>query len=435
MEVYAGFISQTDYEIGRIIDFLEKSGQLDNTLIAVLIGDNGAAESGKDNGRFQTNNPDDTKEQILAKSLKNIDELGSENSSALYPDGWAAAANTPFRYYKSYATFEGGTRDPLILFYPKKIKDKGGIRNQYSYVNDILPTTIELTGTKVPAVINGYVQEPIEGTSLAYTVEPENKNVPERHTIQYHEMTGGYGIYKVGWKATFHHDRAKRIPVSEEKWHLYNTKVDFNESNDLAAQNPDKVKELADAFDAEAWKYNVYPLKGEWEVKNQNIFGDTKKVVLRRGNYFTSNSAPHFTDNSYVITANVDIPASGAQGVLLSYGNTLSGISFYVKDKKLAFAYNSDGKLLEVISTKTIPAGKVELKANVVYSKEGQNKLISIYINGEQVGIRDLGKITTARSGSEGLEVGKDIGTSVTTSYKVPFAFTGDIEQVVVDFK
>ncbi|MDB5258781.1 MAG: hypothetical protein JWM14_3476, partial [Chitinophagaceae bacterium] len=287
MEVYAGFLSQTDYEIGRIVQFIESIGQLDNTLIAVMIGDNGAEGGAKEFGKFITLNPNDAREKSLAEEVKNLDKLGTEASSALYPDGWAAATNTPFRFYKSYGNYEGGTHDPLILFYPKKIKDKGGVRNQYSYINDILPTTVELTGVRVPTVINGYAQEPIEGTSLAYTIETQNKNLPERHTIQYNEMTGAYSIYKDGWKASFPHDRAKRIPKSEERWYLYHIKEDFNEINDLSAQYPDKLKELADAFDAEAWKYNVYPLKDEWTVSNQNIFENNKKVVLRRNNYFT----------------------------------------------------------------------------------------------------------------------------------------------------
>lgn len=433
MEVYAGFVSQTDHEIGRVIDFIEKLGQLDNTLIAVVIGDNGAEGGGKENGRFLPAGPDDSKEQKLANELKNIDKLGTENSSALYPDGWAAATNTPFRFYKSYANFEGGTRDGLILFYPAKIKDKGGIRNQYSYVNDILPTTVELTGVKVPTIINGYPQEPVEGTSLAYTIEPENKNLPERHTIQYHEMTGGYAIYKDGWKAAFTHDRAKRISATEEKWYLYNTREDFNEQNNLADKYPDKLKELAAAFDAEAWKYNVYPLKDKWVATNNNTFDNVKKIVLRPGNYFTSSTAPKFNTNSYTITATAEIAQAGAQGVLLSVGSSLGGISFYVKDKKLVFAYNADGKLIEVKSTKEIPVGKVDLKAEVAYSNEGKNKAITLFINGEQVANKDLGKISSVGPGVEGLEVGKDIGLPVSTAYKAPFAFTGKLNEVIIE--
>lgn len=435
IEVYAGFVSQTDHEIGRIVDFIEQIGQLDNTLIAVLIGDNGAEGGAREYGRFLSTNPDDTREQVLAQEVKNLDKLGTEFSQALYPDGWAAATNTPFRYYKSYANFEGGTHDPLILFYPNKIKEKGGVRNQYSYVDDILPTTVELTGAKVPTVINGYPQEPIEGTSLAYTIEPENKNLAERHTVQYHEMTGSYAIYKDGWKASFPHDRAKRIPVSEEKWHLYNVREDFNELNDLAAQNPDKVKELAELFDAEAWKYNVYPLKDNWEIKNQNIFGDTKRWVLRPGNYFTSFSLLRFYNNSYSITASAEIAKTGNQGVLFSVGGNASGLSLYVKDKKLWFAYNTDGKLIELSSEKAIPEGNVELKADVAYSNEGKNKAITLFINNEKVATKDLGKIGTPRNSVEGLDVGTDRGTSVSTSYPAPFSFTGKLSDIVIELK
>lgn len=435
MEVYAGFVSHTDYEIGRVVNFIEQIGQLDNTLIAVIVGDNGAEGGAREFGRFITSNPDDAREQILANEIRNLDKLGTEYSSALYPDGWASATNTPFRFYKSYPNFEGGTHDPLILFYPRKIKDKGGIRNQYSFVSDILPTTVELTGVKVPTVINGYPQEPIEGTSLAYTIEPENKNLPERHTIQYHEMTGGYAIYKDGWKASFPHDRTKRIPPEEEKWHLYNVREDYNELKDVAAQYPDKVKELAEVFDAEAWKYNVYPLKGEWKVNNQNIFADARKIVLRTGNYYTRTAGPRFYSDSYSITANAEISQAGSQGVLFSYGNVLSGISLYVKDKRLAFAYNADGKLIELRSGKDVPAGKVVLKAEVVYSNEGKDKTVTLYINGEQVATKALGKISNANSGYEGLEVGRDVGTAVSTSYKSPFVFNGKLEDVILEFK
>lgn len=435
IELYAGFISQTDHEIGRVIDFIEQLGQLDNTLVVVLIGDNGAEGGAREYGRFLPSGPDDTREQILANEVKNLDKLGTEFSQALYPDGWAAATNTPFRFYKSYASFEGGTHDPLVLFYPRKIKDKGGIRTQYSYVNDILPTTIELTGTKIPTVINGYPQESLEGTSLAYTIEPENKNLPERHTVQYHEMTGGYAIYKDGWKASFPHDRVKRIPVSEEKWHLYNVREDFNEINDLAAQYPDKIKELAALFDTEALKYNVYPLKDTWEIKNANIFGDSKHVVLHQGNYFTSFTLLRFTNNSYTITANAEIPQTGAQGVLLSVGGNPGGISLYLRDNKFVFAYNAEGKLIEIVSDKPIPAGKVELKVDVIYSNEGKNKAITLYINGDQVATKDLGKIGAPRFSVEGLDVGEDRGTAVSASYESPFAFTGKIQDVIIDLK
>ena len=245
-------------------------------------------------------------------------------------------------------------------------------------------------------------------------------------------MTGSHSLYKDGWKASFPHDRTKRIPASEERWYLYNVREDFNEQNDLAAKYPEKVKELAEAFEAEAWKYNVYPLKDDWAVNNQTAFGNAKKIVLYKGNFLSRSATPKFYNDSYSITANAEV-TSTTQGVLFSFGNALSGISLYVKDKKLAFAYNADGKLIEVKSEKEIPAGKVSLKAEVSYSNNGKNKAVSLFINGQQVGSRNLGTISNASSGDDGLEVGRDLGTTVTTSYRAPFEFSGKINEVVLE--
>ncbi|MDR2774429.1 MAG: arylsulfatase, partial [Tannerella sp.] len=267
METYAGFVSHTDHEIGRIISHIEQIGQLDNTLVVLMIGDNGAPP-GSVNGTFLPAKQGETNKQLFARELENLDLIGSAETKPKYPGGWAAATNTPFRYTKGNPCWEGGTHDPLILFYPKRIKDTGGVRTQYSYVNDILPTTVELTGVKIPEIINGYRQEPVEGVSLAYSVD--NPKAPERHTVQYHEMTGSYAIYKDGWKASFPNGVADRAPDSNGVY-LFHTKEDFNEINDLAAKYPEKAKELAEVFEAEAWKYNVYPLKNKWKNENPLI--------------------------------------------------------------------------------------------------------------------------------------------------------------------
>ncbi|MDR0575129.1 MAG: arylsulfatase [Tannerella sp.] len=275
IETYAGFVSHTDHEIGRIVSLLEELGQLDNTLIVVMIGDNGATGAGKEYGRVLPNRKGETAEQHFARDLANIDKTGSAETKPMYPAGWASATNTPFRYYKGNPVWEGGTHDPLILFYPKKIKEKGGVRTQYSYVSDILPTTIELTGAKAPDVIDGYRQQPIEGVSLAYSID--SPDAPERHTVQYHEMTGSYAIYKDGWKASFPNGVANRAE-NPNGVYLYHVREDFNEVHDLAGKYPEKVKELANVFEAEAWKYNVYPLKNKWENKNPLIKKYTKRT-------------------------------------------------------------------------------------------------------------------------------------------------------------
>ncbi|MFT4204223.1 MAG: arylsulfatase [Chitinophagaceae bacterium] len=279
IETYAGFVSFTDYQVGRLINYLDTSGQLDNTLIFLLIGDNGATNAGGINGHIVKRRPQYLKRNGLTQKesdLRDIDRIGDSTTNPLYPSGWAAATNTPFRYYKGNPSWEGGTRDPLVIFYPKKITEKGAVRSQYSYVDDILPTTIELTGIQVPEAINGYKQRPFEGVSLAYSIADENAK--ERHTVQYNEMTGSYSIYKDGWKASFTNGIANRAEDTSKPYapHLYNTKVDFNETNNLADKYPEKVKELSELFDREAWKYNVYPLKNKWESNNPYIKQNNK---------------------------------------------------------------------------------------------------------------------------------------------------------------
>ncbi|MDR3268231.1 MAG: arylsulfatase [Tannerella sp.] len=438
MELYAGFVSQTDYEVGRLIDFIEQTGQLDNTLIVLSIGDNGAEGSGRELGRFLPRDvKEDAKAQIVDDELKKLDLLGTEYSFAHYPDGWAAATNTPFRFYKGYPNYEGGTQNPLIVFYPKKIKDKGGIRRQYSFVSDILPTTVELAGARVPTVINGYPQEPVEGVSLAYTIEPESKNAPERHTVQYYEMTGAYAIYHDGWKASFPHDsygyRLRGEPEPAE-WHLYHLREDINEITDLAVQYPEKVKELAELFEAEAWKYNVYPLKDQWKNARRFVFDGRKQLVfyLESRSYAEALGFQFVNAPSYTITAETEIPASGAEGVLLSFGNASSGISFYVKNKKLAFAYNAAGKQTEVRSDRNIPQGKVVFKAEVEGEK---NKTVTLFINDEKVVARDIETplaIMTPLPWTV-IQAGRNFGSPVSTAYKSPFTFTGNLRKVTVD--
>jgi arylsulfatase len=276
IETFAGFVSHTDHEIGRIVTLLEEIGQLDNTLIVLMIGDNGAA-SETPIGNFLTKKQNETQEQFFARQLDSLHLIGSAQSKPNFPIGWAGATNTPFRFHKAVSNWEGGTHDPLIVFYPKRIKEKGAIRTQYTYVNDILPTTVELTGVKVPAVINGYKQEPAEGISLAYSID--NPNAPERHTLQYLEWNSSYAIYKDGWKASFPNGIANRAENREkpDAVYLFNIREDFNELHDLADKYPDKVKELAGLFEAEAWKHNVYPLKRNWVNENPLILKYSKE--------------------------------------------------------------------------------------------------------------------------------------------------------------
>jgi arylsulfatase len=278
MEVYAGFLEYTDFEIGRLLTHLKTSGQLENTAVFVIIGDNGASKEGLEYGvttksvRFGVDNI--TRADYRKLVLSEYDKIGGKEvaSVANYPLGWAQAANTPFKFWKSDANAEGATHNPLIVYYPKGIKEKGGIRNQYAHLIDLYPTIQEITGVKQPVAIHGVKQDPLQGTSLAYSLN--DKSAASKHTQQYYCIFGNRAIYKDGWKASAAHhpnsleffnyaDEQKQVIENNpdnEVWELYNLNEDFNERIDLAKKFPEKLKELKDLFDSEAARYNVYPL-------------------------------------------------------------------------------------------------------------------------------------------------------------------------------
>jgi len=437
MEVYAGFLSQTDYEIGRIVRYLKEIGQLDNTLIAVSIGDNGASKEGTFVGFVNSYDPAWTEEQVLQQNIKDQDLIGTEFAKANYPLGWAAACNAPFRQWKTDANTEGGTRNPLILFYPTKIKDKGGIRNQYSHVSDILPTTIELAGVKVPEAINGIKQDPIEGISLAYSVN--DSKAASRHRVQYYEVLGTRSVYKDGWKAGVLHKRGEDF--SKDVWELYNQNEDYNERFNLAAKNPTKLKELQTTFDSLAALYNIYPLKdgtGPIPTVGPNLFEGKEQVVLYPGlTSIVELAAPKLTGRSFAITADIDIPAGGANGVLFSTGGYASGISLFIQDNKPQFVYNTGVEKYKVISDKNIPSGKALVKFEFVYAdaKPSGSGVGTLYINDQKVGEVKVARTVTSLYAHEGLNVGFDDLTTVSESYKAPFAFTGKLNKIILDFK
>jgi arylsulfatase A-like enzyme len=278
MEVYAGFLEYTDYEIGRLVEHLKTTGQFENTVFLVVIGDNGGSKEGYEYGvtnkLLNYDQPNPSREEYKKYIISQYDKIGGKDviTAANYPLGWAQATNTPFRLWKSDANAEGSTHNPLIVHFPKLIKEKGGIRTQYGHVIDIYPTIAELTGIKQPEYLKGYKQDEIHGTSLGYAIN--DKAAPNRHTQQYFTILGNRAIVKDGWKASAAH-RPDRFDlykyqgdpksdavnnVETEVWELYNLNEDFNELNNLADKNPQKLKELKDLFDQEAAKYNIYPL-------------------------------------------------------------------------------------------------------------------------------------------------------------------------------
>jgi arylsulfatase A-like enzyme len=288
MEVYAGYLTYTDYEVGRVVHFLKEINQLDNTIIFLVIGDNGASKEGTADGVVKAkyaprNNKTLTEQAYLKLNEDAINEIGTPEAQANYPLGWAQAANTPFKYWKQDANSEGGTRNPLIVFYPKGIQEKGGVRTQYGHVIDLLPTTLEYTGISIPEYIRGVKQDSIQGTSLVYSFN--NATAKARHTEQHYYIFGSRSIYKDGWKAeTLHRpdyidendfkDSTKQKPVqdfSKDVWELYNLNDDFNERIDLAKKYPEKLAELKALFEEHAKKYNIYPFIDWDDVFNRRI--------------------------------------------------------------------------------------------------------------------------------------------------------------------
>ena len=267
MEVYAGYLTYTDFEVGRLINHLKEINQLDNTLVFVMIGDNGASKEGTLNGDVDRSFCDKklTDQELISYNLNKIGEIGTGTATqGNYPLGWAQAANTPFKFWKQDANSEGGTRNPLIVVWPKKIKDKGGIRTQYSHVIDIFPTTLELLGIKTPDRIKGIEQQPVEGTSLAYSID--DAKAPSRHTLQYYYIYGARSIYQNGWKAELAYPNSfvtgnaeSKQSFDENAWELYNLNEDYTERIDLAKKNPEKLAELKALYEEQAKAHHLYP--------------------------------------------------------------------------------------------------------------------------------------------------------------------------------
>lgn len=444
MEVYAGFLTHTDYEFGRLVNYIREIGQADNTVILVSIGDNGSSHSspnGSLNGYINSLN----EEKQVAELYKNINKLGTEHSFEDAPMGWTQATNTPFRLWKADPNSEGGTHQPLIAYWPKGGFEKGGIRNQYGHVIDLAPTIYELTGAKVPAVIKGYQQKPIEGTSLVYALK--DAKALNRHTVQYYELFGKRAIVKDGWKASVFHKPG--TDFAKDVWELYHLDDDFNERINLAAKYPDKVKELQAVFDAEAVKYNVFPLNDYAAGHSaggleRTPFASKNRIVLYPGiDQMLTYSGPQFQYDPFTITANVERKSKADQGVLFASGSEFDGLSLFIKDGKFTVAHNSGSVVKHLVSSIPVPLGKSKLKFEFNYvdpkNKKDRNAAAgteSIYINDQKVAERAVrayeGRIAVYK---DGIDVGADRNSPVSDKYQVPFAFTGKLNHVTIEYK
>jgi arylsulfatase len=443
-EVYAGFLSHADNEIGRLLDHLEETGELDNTLI-VLVSDNGASGEGGPNGSVNENKIFNGLPDRIEENLPFIDDLGSPRTYNHYPTGWAWSFNTPFKMWKRYSNFEGGTADPMIVSWPEGLKATGACR-RFTHAIDIVPTIYEVLGLEPPEVVKGHTQHELEGISFAATfVDSEAKTAKE---TQFFSMLGTRAIWHDGWKATAVVPAAPQTwhNFSTQRWELYDTENDPSECHDLAAQHPEKVQDLVARWWVEAGRYGALPIETRSAVE---ILGaERPQLSAPRDRYIyypgcaeiPESAAPNIRNRSYTIAVEVTIDTEEAGGVLFSQGARFGGHALYVKDGKLKYVNNFVGLQEQVVeSTEPVPTGHVVLSAS--FAREGDSMpaegTLTLHIRDAVVG---EGRIKTQPGyfslAGEGLNVGKDTAEPITDDYPgdSPFAFVGGtIHKAVVD--
>ena len=445
MEVYAAFLAQTDYEVGRMLEAIRAEGHTDDTVVIYIAGDNGASAEGGVDGR------DAITAQGVPESLEEresqADALGSETFTNMYATAWAWATNSPFQWAKRVASHLGGTRDAMVVSWPGHINSAGGLRSQFHHVIDIAPTIYELAGIKPPDVVNGVKQTPLEGTSLVYTFDHPDE--PSHHQVQYFEMLGSRGIYKDGWWAgSFNHlpwngaADAATPPPDQRPWELYNLDQDYSQAHNLAAQNPQKLDELKKLFDSEARRNNVYPLEPGRTPQPSVIAGRTHFVFHEGDRRMPTASSPRLAGRAHRIDAEVVIPASGAEGVIIAQGSRQGGFTLYVKSGHVTYETSSFGHLTgSLVSTEALGAGKasivVEVSPTGGAERGGQGGALArpipvvarLMVNGKPAGEARFAGF----AGGDILDIGSDLVSPVSPKYASPFAFTGKIDAVTID--
>jgi arylsulfatase A-like enzyme len=445
-EVYAGFLAHTDDQIGRLLGFLDDNGWRENTLV-VLVSDNGASGEGGPNGsvnemKFANGIPD-----TIEANLSLLDELGSPTTYNHYPNGWAMAFNTPFKMWKRYE-FNGGTSDPCIISWPEGLKSTGEIRDHYHHAIDLVPTILDVLGVEAPETIKGHVQSRFDGVSMRSSFDDAAS--PTTRTTQFYAMLGSRAIWHDGWKAVTNHPTLSGWShFNDDEWELYNTAVDRSELHNLAAEQPEKVRELVNLWYAEAGANGAFPLDDRSALEIMITPRPVLSPPRDRYVYFPDaadvpeSQAVNVRNRSYVIGALVDIPAPGAQGVLFSHGSPFGGHTLYVKDNRLHYVYNFVGMAEQKIdATADIPVGE-NLILSASFDKSGEDPpgvatgLLSLWHEDTKVGEGPIktqpGKFMIA---GEGLCVGRDSGAGVTSDYpgERPWKFTGGtINRVAVD--
>jgi arylsulfatase len=452
MEVFAAYGANCDYHMGRIVDAVKQLPGADNTIFIYIAGDNGSSAEGGLEGSVNENLFFNGFTEKWQDNLKVIDELGGPKYFNHFPAAWAHAMDTPFQWTKQVASHFGGTRNPMIISWPARIKDKGGLRSQFMHVIDIVPTLYEVTGVTPPLILNGVTQKPIEGISFAYTFD--SATAKGRRRTQYFEMGANRGIYHDGWMASAISVPPwtavrKDLDPDKETWELYDVDKDFTQAHDIAAANPQKLRQMEDLWWAEASKYGVLPM--DWRVAERfsaelagrpSLAGNAKTLVYYPGQIgLPPEASPRVLNKSWTLTADLDVPAAGAEGMIATQGGIVGGYGLYMRDGKPVFVYNYLALERTTVAAKErVPAGKVQVKVDFVYQggpKElGKGAVVTMTVNGKTVGQGKLAATIPATIGiDEGFDVGEDVGSPVDFTYKPPFRFTGTIEKVTIDLK
>lgn len=436
MEAFAGMLTHTDEQIGRLIDYLEKSKQLDNTVI-VFLSDNGASAEGGIDGRFNGMRGQDVtvrSPEELEYAYEHLDEIGTELAFNHYPTGWANCGNTPFQWYKIWA-HEGGIKDPLIIRYPKGIRQPGEVRSQYHHVSDITPTILDIIGVEKPDFIKGVPQKPCTGVSMKYSFN--DAKAPGKKYIQYYEVHGNRGIYKDGWKAVVNHCFVE--DYAKDEWELYHVAEDYSEKYNVADKYPEKLRELQEDFMHEAGKYGVFPmLRFSMHGKPENLsrqFGEQipmpeKKILfehVRKPFDLVRNRNIMSQSVSHTVTAEIYRDSREQEGVLYSNGQRFGGTTFYIKDNHLKYTYNAN--LTAYYSAESdieIPTGSVSVAYSFV--RENDTAKVILFINDKAVGETIVERF--AYMIGFAATVGANYYSPVSPDYEVPFAFTGKIQKL-----
>lgn len=447
MEVYAGFAVHTDEQVGRLVKALTAMGDLDNTVFMFIAGDNGASAEGQMNGMFSEMTYFNAVPEKVEDMLKHVDEWGGPSTYPHMAAGWAVALDAPFSYTKQVGSDFGGTRNGMVIHWPKGIRTRGEVRSQFTHVIDVAPTVYEITGVPAPLVVNGIEQDPIEGTSFVYSLN--DASATERHTVQYFEMFGNRAIYNDGWLArTIHRPAWRNAPLHtlhEDVWDLYDTRTDFSLANNLAESQPDKLMALQKLFMQEAAKYHVLPIDDRLlERTNASLVGrptvmeGRDRMELHEG--MTALGTDIFIDlrnKGYTITAELEMDADG-NGVIVCQGGRFGGLSLYMKEGKPSFTYNYLGLASTTIAaSQPITAGTHTVVYDFAYEGGGSGKggIGTITVDNMKVAEGRLKRTQPGIFSVDDLaDVGVDLGTPV-ADYGAPSRFSGKIKKVTVKTK